>query len=52
MASFAVCCGWVALATRVFRRWLGWLAIVSGIGLTLSQFFWTAEIWYLLCALF
>src|SRR5215218_7943581 len=36
MASFAVCCGWIVLATRVFGRWLGWLATVSGIGLALS----------------
>jgi hypothetical protein len=46
MASFAVCCGWVVLATRVFGRWLGWWAIVSGVGLALSRFFWTAEIWF------
>jgi hypothetical protein len=46
LASFAVCCGWVVLATRVFGRWLGWWAIVSGVGLALSRFFWTAEIWF------
>jgi hypothetical protein len=46
LASFAVCCGWVVLATRVFGRWLGWWAIVSGVGLGLSRFFWTAEIWF------
>jgi hypothetical protein len=52
LASFAVCCGWVVLATRVFGRWLGWWAIVSGIGLALSRFFWTSGIWYLPYALF
>jgi hypothetical protein len=52
MASFAVCCGWVILATRVFGRWLGWWAIVSGVGLAVSRFFWTAEIWFLPYGLF
>ena len=47
MASFAMCCGWVILSTRVVGRWLGWLAIASGLGLVISRFFWTSEIWYL-----
>jgi hypothetical protein len=52
LASFAVCAGWVVVATGIFGRWLGWWAIISGLGLALSRFFWTAEIWlipYLLC---
>ena len=52
LASFAVCAGWVVVATGIFGRWLGWWAIISGIGLALSRFFWTAEIWsvpYVLC---
>ena len=47
MASFAACCGWVILSTRVVGRWLGWWAIVSGLGLVISRFFWTSPIWYL-----
>jgi hypothetical protein len=47
MASFAVCCGWLTLSTRVVGRWLGWWAIASGLGLVLSRFFWTSEIWFL-----
>ena len=31
MGSFAVCCGWVVLSTRILRRWLGWWAIVAGL---------------------
>jgi hypothetical protein len=52
MGSFAVCCGWVVLATRVFGRWLGWWAIVSGVGLAVCRFFWTSEIWFGPYALF
>jgi hypothetical protein len=52
MASFAVCCGWVVLSTRVVRRWLGWWAIASGLGLGVSRFFWTSAIWYLPYAAF
>jgi hypothetical protein len=52
MASFAVCCGWLILSTRVVGRWLGWWAIASGLGLVLSRFFWTSEIWFLPYAAF
>ena len=47
MGSFAVCCGWVILSTRVVGRWLGWWALASGLGLVVSRFFWTSGIWYL-----
>jgi hypothetical protein len=52
LASFAVCAGWVVVATGIFGRWLGWWAIISGIGLALSRFFWTSEIWLLPYGLF
>jgi hypothetical protein len=52
MASFAVCCGWLILSTRVVGRWLGWWAIASGLGLVISRFFWTLEIWFLPYAAF
>ena len=52
LASFAVCAGWVGVATGIFGRWLGWWAIISGIGLALSRFFWTSEIWLLPYLLF
>jgi hypothetical protein len=52
IASFAVCCGWVVLSTGLFGRWLGWWAIVSGVGLALCRFFWTSEIWIAPYALF
>ena len=47
LGSFAVCCGWVVLSTRVVGRWLGWWAIASGLGLVLARFFWTSWIWLL-----
>ncbi|MFL6043588.1 MAG: hypothetical protein ACJ72M_00555 [Propionibacteriaceae bacterium] len=47
MGSFAVCCGWVILSTRLVGRWLGWWGIASGVGLAISRFFWTLEFWYL-----
>jgi hypothetical protein len=52
MASFAVCCGWLILSTRVVGRWLGWWAIASGLGLVVSRFFWTSAIWFLPYAAF
>ena len=52
LASFAVCAGWVVVATGIFGRWLGWWAIISGLGLALSRFFWTSEIWLLPYLLF
>jgi hypothetical protein len=52
LASFAVCAGWVVVATGIIGRWLGWWAIISGIGLALSRFFWTSEIWLVPYGLF
>jgi hypothetical protein len=52
MGSFAVFGGWVVLATKVFRRWLGWLMVASGVGLALSRFVWTTDAWLLPYALF
>ena len=46
MGSFAVACGWVVLSTRVFGRWLGWWAVVAGVGLVVARFVWTNEFWY------
>jgi hypothetical protein len=47
MGSFAVCCGWVILSTRLVGRWLGWWGIASGVGLAICRFFWTLDLWYL-----
>ena len=52
MGSFAAFSGWAVLTTRVFSRWLGWLMVASGIGLTLSRFVWTTDAWLLPYALF
>ena len=45
MGTFAVACGWVVLLTRLFGRWLGWWAIVAGVGLVVARFVWTSEFW-------
>ena len=46
MGSFAVACGWVVLLTRAFGRWLGWWAIVAGLGLVSARFVWTSDFWF------
>ena len=45
LGSFAVCCGWVIASTQFLPRWVGWLAIASGVGLALSRISWTSYIW-------
>jgi hypothetical protein len=52
MGSFAAFGGWAVLTTGVFRRWLGWLMVASGVGLALSRFVWTTNAWLLPYALF
>ena len=47
LGSFALCCGWVIVSTRFLPRWLGWLAVVSGVGLVLSRLVWTNPVWLL-----
>lgn len=47
LGSFAVCCGWVIASTRFLPRWVGWLALASGVGLALSRVSWTSTIWLL-----
>jgi hypothetical protein len=47
MGSFAVCCGWLIISTRLVGCRLGWWAIASGLGLVVSRFFWTSGLWYL-----
>lgn len=37
--------GWVLLLTRHAPRWLGWVALGSGIGLVISRFMWTSPTW-------
>ncbi len=52
MGSFAAFSGWAVLKTGVFRRWLGWLMVASGVGLVLSRFVWTTNAWLVPYALF
>jgi len=52
LGSFAVCCGWVVASTGFLPRWLGWVAIVAGVGFVLSRISWTSGIWLLPYAVF
>ena len=52
MGSCALCVGWVVLRTRWAPRWLGWAAVVSGVGLVLCRFVWTSSLWFLPYAVF
>ena len=36
---------WLALLTRGFGRWLGWWAVVAGLGLVFARVVWTSEFW-------
>ena len=47
LGSFALCCGWVMVSARFLPRWVGWVAIASGLGLALSRMSWTNPIWLL-----
>jgi magnesium-transporting ATPase (P-type) len=47
LGSFALCCGWVIASTRFLPRWVGWLAIASGVGLALGRISWTNYMWLL-----
>jgi hypothetical protein len=52
MGTFAAFAGWVVLTTGVFSRWLGWLMVASGVGLALSRFVWTWDVWLVPYAVF
>lgn len=47
LGSFALCCGWIVASTGFLPRWLGWWAMVAGIGLALSRAVWTSAFWLL-----
>lgn len=50
--SFIGCCGWVIHRTGLLSRWLGWWAVVSGLGLVVSRFVWTLDVWMAPYAMF
>jgi hypothetical protein len=52
LGSFAACCGWVITSTRYLPRWVGWLAIGTGVGLVLTRISWTTPVWLLPYLLF
>lgn len=52
LGSFAVAVGWSALASRALPAWLGWWAIIAGVGLIVARAVWTTPIWFVGYALF
>jgi hypothetical protein len=46
LGSFAIACGWVHLSTGFLARWLGWLAVVSGVGLVLARAVRLEVVWF------
>jgi hypothetical protein len=52
MGSFALCAGLVLLTGRFMRRWLGWLAVLAGVGLILSRLVWSNSVWFFPYAIF
>jgi hypothetical protein len=52
LGVFAALAGWDALAARSLPRWLGWWAVIAGVGLVVARTVWTSGFWYLPYALF
>lgn len=52
LGSFSLCTGWAMISARFAPRWLGWLAVVGGVGLVLSRAAWTSPVWLLPYAFF
>ena len=52
IGAFAILCGWESITARTLPRWLGWWAIVAGVGLVLARAMWTNPIWLFPYSLF
>lgn len=52
LGSFAIAAGWSTLASRTLPRWLGWWAVIAGVGLVVARAAWTTPIWLLGYTLF
>lgn len=52
IAGFLLATAWVILEAHSLPRWLGWWALVAGIGLLGARAAWTSPIWFLPYALF
>ena len=50
--SLCVASGWAILAGRAQPRWLGWWALVAGVGFVASRAVWTSYLWLVPYALF
>jgi hypothetical protein len=52
MASFLVSAGWVFVSSARLPAWLGWWAIVAGVGFLAGSAVWTTALWLAPYALF
>jgi hypothetical protein len=52
IASFCLSSAWVILSTGILGRWMGWWLVAAGIGLVVSRFVWTTDLWTLFYLLF
>lgn len=52
LGSFAIATGWLVLSSRTLPDWLGWPAIVAGLGLLAARAAWETPFWFFPYALF
>ena len=52
LGSLGIASGWALLASRAEPGWLGWWAVVAGVGLVAARTVWTTSWWLLPYALF
>jgi hypothetical protein len=52
LGSLSLASGWSILATRAEPAWLGWWALVAGVGFLASRIVWTTTVWLVPYGLF
>jgi hypothetical protein len=45
LGGFAVAAGWAMVVARSLPSWLGWVAVVAGVGLIAARAVWTSSFW-------
>lgn len=52
LGGFAAAAGWAMITARSLPSWLGWVAVVAGVGLIAARAVWTSSFWLAPYALF
>jgi hypothetical protein len=52
LGSFLLATGWIILDSRSLPGWLGWWALVAGVGFLIGRAVWTSYVWLIPYALF